>query len=770
MFKKIIAGVLSLTVAVSCCSLPETKSVHAAGGSLEQQLELEDREMEAELRKACDSEFREERYPQMEEEQYLNLEADFSSGTTDYYEPETGMLGEAAFSDGTADFFTDGKPGESTEPEGPIDPEGPTDPEEPEEPTEPEKPTDPEAPINPEEPYNPEVPEGVREVTLDVAEGEDIAWKLNGMLIKMKDRATDEAPCKVIIPPGNYTVTKTICTYSNIHIYAVGAKITKTSPEKRMLLRLGNKEGSEGGYDGYRNVTIEGGTWDINFETIPNKEEPGGCTGFRLGHATNVLIKDVTLLNSLKSHLVELAGIKNARITGCTFSGYWLPYEGGAQECIQMDICHEKYFPNYSPSDRSVCENIYIEGNTFENAFAGVGCHSMSFGKPFKSIVIRNNTFRNIRKRAVWLTNSVDSVVEKNSMLNVGGGVYARSMYSHCAYINEGQNAVSTGNQYPMNLTVRNNEIVLNKPEVIGEGPWKSFGIYLGGENCVSAENNIPDGVYPIKNVTVVNNKISGPGKGVVCVLAEKSRISDNVLELEKEPEYGNMGIILGGSNYNTVAKNEIRGCSGPGIYIYRGTSKYSRPGKYNTASANVISDCSGDGIAVNRTCDRAKVEKNTVTDVTGNGISVWSNTKTSVTGNKISKCAASGIMVAEGDGTYVEGNRVSASAGDGIRTDEKNKRLSVKRNTISKSSGDGIMMGGGNESVISENTITSGKKNGISIANSKSVSVYKNTIKSNKAYGIIGKNSSVKTLKSNTLKKNGYTNAIYAINTSLPY
>lgn len=116
----------------------------------------------------------------------------------------------------------------------------------------------------------------------------------------------------------------------------------------------------------YRNITIDGGIWDANYESVENKEESGGFVGFRIGHATNVTIKNATFLNNLKSHFLELAGVKDAEITGCAFRGYWKDYEGGGQECIQLDACMPKIFPGYLPYDEGVCENIVIKDNTFE--------------------------------------------------------------------------------------------------------------------------------------------------------------------------------------------------------------------------------------------------------------------------------------------------------------------------------------------------------------------------------------------------------------------
>ena len=91
--------------------------------------------------------------------------------------------------------------------------------------------------------------ENMQELVLNVQDGEDITVKLNTLLAQARDRATDEKQCKVIVPPGNYTLTGTLHMYSNIYLYAEGATITKTSPRKEILLRLGDTQKSAGGYE-----------------------------------------------------------------------------------------------------------------------------------------------------------------------------------------------------------------------------------------------------------------------------------------------------------------------------------------------------------------------------------------------------------------------------------------------------------------------------------------------------------------------------------------
>lgn len=98
-----------------------------------------------------------------------------------------------------------------------------------------------------------------------------------------------------------------------MYLYAQGATITKTSRTKHLILRLGNTKESAGGYSGYQNIVIDGGTWNYNYQCVKGKDEPGGFVGFCIGHANNVTIKNATFLNNLKSHFLEFGGVKTQR-------------------------------------------------------------------------------------------------------------------------------------------------------------------------------------------------------------------------------------------------------------------------------------------------------------------------------------------------------------------------------------------------------------------------------------------------------------------------
>ena len=222
--------------------------------------------------------------------------------------------------------------------------------------------------------------------------------------------------------------------YSNMYLYARGAVITKTSATKHLILRLGNTKDSQGGYDGYQNIVIDGGTWDYNYQCVADKDAPGGFVGFCIGHARNVTIKMLHSLINLKSHFLEFGGVKNARITGCTFSGYYKNYVGGGQECIQIDCCTDETNVFHSTGlTMELPARILLLMEMYFRCFSGVGTHSMMSGETYKRITVTNNTFHNIKKRCIEFMNYEDAVAENNTMVNVGMGVDVISASKKCS-------------------------------------------------------------------------------------------------------------------------------------------------------------------------------------------------------------------------------------------------------------------------------------------------------------------------------------------------
>lgn len=602
--------------------------------------------------------------------------------------------------------------------------------------------------------------ENMQELVLNVQDGEDLTEGLNALLAEARDKASDEKPCKVIVPPGSYTLTGTLHMYSNIYLYAEGATITKTSPRKEILLRLGDSQTSAGGYEGYRNITIEGGTWDANYECVEDKEGPGGFVGFRIGHATNVTVKNVTFLNNLKSHFLELAGVKNAEVTGCTFRGYWKDFEGGGQECIQIDACMPRIFPGYLPYDGSVCENIVIKNNTFEDVFAGIGSHSMMFDRPYKNITISNNKFSNLKKRAVWCLNYQDTVVTGNVMSDVGGGVYVRSVYTRNAHTAGGQEVSSEGNQYSENILIADNQITVKEPTVIDGKQWDGYGIWISGEVSLGsagevipsedddpentanpATNGVPAGRYIVRGVTARNNTISGNCDGIKISLAEDCTCRGNTIKLSENHTYNNMGISVAKGSNIRLSYNNISGGNGYGIYAAGTEASQKKCMIYG----NTVSGFEKDGIYAARLASGSRIERNKVSANTKNGILVKYTKNSVVDGNYVFRNKERGILFQKCKSAGVTDNFASENGFNGIE-------LNVKSDN----------------STVQGNICGSNKKAGLRVANSKDVSVDGNSLRSNKLYGAEFENSRISSYKKNNFDGNGHSDRLRTKNSKI--
>ena len=543
---------------------------------------------------------------------------------------------------------------------------------------------------------------------------------LNLVLKFMGQRATDVSPCKVIIPPGNYYISNTIHLYSNMTLYAQGAVITKSSTNKHIILRLGEEVLSDGGYNGYRNVTIDGGTWDLNYQNVEGKENPGGFVGFRIGHATNITVKNVTFLNNLKSHFLELAGVKDAVVIGCTFRGYWKDYEGGGQECIQLDACLDYIFPGYQPFDGAVCENVLIENNTFEDVFAGVGSHSMVYDRPYRNIQIRNNTFRNIRKRAVWCLNYVDSAVEDNTMEHVGGGVLVCSMYTPNTHLAPDAAPGTAGNQYSSNISVKNNRIVISNTDKINGKSWKGYGIQIQGSKVNANAAGIPEGIYKVTNVTVENNLVSDVGNAIYMYLADNCVVNKNRISLVHASSFSITGIYLAGSSGNVISSNKIGDCKGNGICANNGGRTLNVASTDNKITGNIINNTLNDGIYIGTGSTGTVISKNDVGVSNKSGIVVLDSKKCQVISNKVSDCRL--------DGIYLK------NIGD---TD------------------------------IKSNNVTTVKRYGVQVISSQLKSLYGNTITGNGNCGLRIVQSGISGSQQNRLRNNGSSYAVYSRNST---
>lgn len=255
--------------------------------------------------------------------------------------------------------------------------------------------------------------------------------------------ATEKVPLIVYFPAGTYYIGGPLYIHSNTTIRMdKNAVIIRNSQLKpgdgrdgvnhNMLkaAHSGKTTNSVGGYDNVENIVIEGGTWDGGDVAKATTDS----NLINIGHAENVTIRNTTIKNCYGNHLIEFAGVKNAEVYGCYFTGFRKMSDGVESEAIQLDICYGDWNPAYK-ADKTVCNNISIYNNVFVDYPVSVGNHHTLNGYHNKNITISMNTITHTKKQGyqgIYLYGCDNSTIEGNTISGFENGIktYASTGYT----------------------------------------------------------------------------------------------------------------------------------------------------------------------------------------------------------------------------------------------------------------------------------------------------------------------------------------------------
>lgn len=643
-------------------------------------------------------------------------------------------------------------------------------------------------PENPEEEEKeePEIINGI--ITLSVQNGEDIAYKLDLALRTARDHATDQQPVTVKVPQGEYQLGSNLHIFSNTILDVRGVTLRCICLQKNMLMSGTN--GAYNGYDdynrseacrgynGFRNITVLGGTW------IGNEESTS--TLIRLEHASNVTLDGVTLQGGGCLHQSEVAAINGFYVRNCTFKDLKDQNTSSRQEALQLDIpCSEAVFKAVY-LDGTVMKNVEITGCTFSNVPRGVGTHTTVIGAYHENIRISGNTFRNVIQEAIVGLNYYNCEITNNTIENCGAGIsfqYIKNNYASVyTTIFDGQVPYSGVIRYDAKTVISGNRISTG----YSSRSDTAEGIRIYGRNITGAvagtdTNLIPAQDYYISGVTVTNNVITTAGHGIHLLDARNCVISGNEISgsnvspddprnknydgifVEKGAGDGKDHIVIesniitemprngikvqSGAWADRVGKNHISGVGQNGIYFN------SKSGCTGQVADNIISGCTDSAIMVgaySKTGDITGNQLKAASDgyASGYGIYVYDHSAVngSITKNSIQKTKKASILVSTGSSVskQISSNEISASDQHGIYVYSSGTvKGNVEKNKIGKTKGNGIYISGKStvKGGILANTITSAGGKGIYIYDSKknaSVgSIKNNTIKSSKSQGI---------------------------------
>ncbi len=362
------------------------------------------------------------------------------------------------------------------------------------------------------------------DVTKMGANGSDEAGDGTPIKKALKWACAVDEPITVYIPAGVYYIGTKMEIFSNTKLILDenAVLIRLSSAASKPMLQSKYESSAVKGYEQCVNVEICGGVWDGNASGADYTDN------FYFGHARDIYIHDTTIKNNSGSHLIELAGVKNATIENvnldgfkiCSKKGYGLAMQT-VKEAIQLDYCSKASASAYKPYDNTVCDSITIRNCNISNYMCGIGAHGCLTGVYLKNIRIENNTFSNITNCCIDLYNFKNVTIKNNTAT-----AFHTFLYSYN----------STG-------TVDKNKLVNKNFEPMAKSYRKySNGIYLSTKS----------------NFKILNNTIENCGNNGISI-ASKSKATIKNNKVRKNSQYG---IKVAGATAtikgNKVSKNGI--------------------------------------------------------------------------------------------------------------------------------------------------------------------------------------------------------------------
>jgi hypothetical protein len=423
----------------------------------------------------------------------------------------------------------------------------------------------------------------------------DNAKVIQAAFDEAKNKASDKNRYRIYFPKGEYHINTTLNIFSNTELYLdEKTTLVQDAPKGQNIVKAGDFSQKHILYNGFRNIKIDGGKWDMQFN--------GSCA-MRFGHCTNLSINNVNITNILDAHHIEAAAVDTLSITDSTFTSS-LRRGSNSCEAIQLDILHDsKHFPGFEEFDDTPNKNVTISGCTFSNLHSGIGTRSAVVSKYFDNVVIENNKFENIREKAISCFNYKNSKIINNTFTNVNSGICFEYLpnnffgaYSQRMYI---ANDKSIGK-----INSKSSTVISGNVMNIKQMAKSSYGIYAYGakiDASTAKANGIVAGDYTISDLSIDNNTInveenSSESRGIYITGVNKSEISSNTLTDYSSAKDGINGINICASQKNVIKNNNISGTFNNGISIFNKPF----PGSKNLLiTSNSISGVKSFGIRV---------------------------------------------------------------------------------------------------------------------------------------------------------------------------
>ena len=606
---------------------------------------------------------------------------------------------------------------------------------------------------------DPEEDDGVKKLTLDVKNGDDIGAAFTALARQARDNA-DGTIYEITVPAGTYTSTKQLVLWSNTYVYLKGVTIKHVSSESNMM-RFGYKGDLDAqpatGYNAFTNIHIIGGTLD-----------GGGLKKaiLQIGHANNISFEGVTFQNVYNAHMLEAGGCSDVTISNCTFKDFKGSWDASTNyEAVQFEIVTtiNNHFNGYaSNDDETPCRRITVKNCTFRNLQRGIGTHTGLVNSYFDNMVFENNKFENITGFAVIATNYRNSKINNNTINNCGSGIIFRTVeLAHKNFYPSTKTSNKHDKYTSANSQILNNRINVSTGYAANYNNV-AYGIQLAGEKLTAKAGTVPAGDFRCAGVTVQGNAINlnCTGYGIWLYGAVANRIARNSItcNLAKKGKGGTGdGIRLQLSTNNNIDSNSINNTTKSGYDTDLSGITLRDYSSSNVINANKINKAKKDGIHIEKS-NSNRLTSNAISTPGRDGIHIESASSVNAASNAISSSKRYGVLLKSVKSSVFNKNNVKSCKSDGFHL-EKSTSNKLTSNSVSSAGRDGIQLAQSSDScTVSSNSVASSKRHGVSLfSKTKKLTVTKNTIKKSKNCGIYAQSKKqIKKDSGNKISKSG--------------
>ena len=192
----------------------------------------------------------------------------------------------------------------------------------------------------------------------------------------------------ILIKAGTYTPRASfeLPAYTHIAPLGDGEVIFNCNNSSINNIFRNKLNGTETGYNGANNITIEG----ITFNGV-NTIKP--MTAVAFAHAENCKVINCTFKNFNNWHNIEFNGCRYCYADRCTFLNYGLTSGGNPTEVIQVDYTgNSNQYPWTCRYDYTACDHIYVRNCEFQDIVgACLGNHTFDGSARHNNIYFENN-------------------------------------------------------------------------------------------------------------------------------------------------------------------------------------------------------------------------------------------------------------------------------------------------------------------------------------------------------------------------------------------